>query len=103
MEQHDGDGWHNGDGRCNGQWQWTAGRTVMECLRTAQRRRDGNGATWQQLKVMDIATATAMNDMLATLQRWTGNGDECHDGDSDGNGWLIGNVTAMNGLLASRW
>jgi hypothetical protein len=53
------------------------------------------------VKVMDVATVMAMGGLLATLQQWTGNGDEFCDGNGNGNGWLIGNTTMMNGLLVA--
>jgi hypothetical protein len=55
------------------------------------------------VKVMDVTTAMAMDGLSAMLRQWTGNGDECCDGNGTGNGWLIDNVMAMNRLLAAQW
>jgi hypothetical protein len=54
------------------------------------------------VKVMDVAMATAMDSLLAMLRQWMGNGDKCCDSNGNGNRWLIGNTTAMNGLLAAQ-
>jgi hypothetical protein len=63
------------------------------------------------MKVMDDAMATVMEDLLATLRRWTGNGDECHDGNSrqwmaywqrNGNEWIVGGATVMEGLRTAQ-
>ncbi len=70
---------------------------------TAMQRRWSNATALDGVKVMDVATATAMDGLLALLRRWMGNGDECRDGNGNGNGWLIGNTTAMNGSLVAQW
>ena len=75
---------------------------MLEDGARATRRQWSNATAMDGVRVMDIATVTAMDSLSATLRQWMGNGDECCDGNGDGNGWLIGNATAMNGLLAAQ-
>jgi hypothetical protein len=54
------------------------GATAMQCQWSNTTAMDG-------MKVMDVAMAMAMDGLLAMLQRWTGNGDECCDGNGNSN------------------
>ncbi len=76
---------------------------MLEDSATATRQQLSNATVMDGVKVMDVATATAMDIFLATLRRWTGYSNECCDGNGDGNGWLIGNAMAMNGPSAAQW
>ncbi len=75
---------------------------ILEDSVMATRRQWSNVTAMDGMKVMDIATAMAMDGLFATLWQWTGNGDECRDGDDNGNGWLIGSAMGMNGSLVAR-
>ncbi len=75
---------------------------MLEDGATATQRQWSNATVMDGVNVMDVATVTAMDGLSAMLWQWTGNDDECCDGNGDSNGWLIGNATAMNELLAAR-
>ncbi len=65
----------------------------------AYRHRNGNGWIVGGMTVMDVATAMAMDCLLAIQWQWTGDGDGRHDSNRDE--WHVGNAMMMDGLLAA--
>ncbi len=51
--------------------------------------------------VMDVATAMAMDGLLAMQWQWTGDGDGRCDGNGDER--LVDNAMTMDGSLAAQW